>query len=330
LSAPVSEALPVEPGTAPRGTMAAVRSELRARRRALEIAQEGSYEARETRPRWITVFYRPHLITAGLKLAGLYERGVRNACAYRVNELTFEFDTLPPSFDGYRILHLSDLHFDGSARVLDRLCETVATIPSDVCVITGDYRYANWGPFGHVVEAMRRLLSAISARHGVFGILGNHDRLDFAGPLERLGVRMLINENATLVEGDDEVWIAGIDDPHSYRCHDFRAALEGIPGNAFRILLAHSPEVYKEAARHGIHLYLCGHTHAGQLCAPGLGAVYLNCRAPRRLCGGPWRYRGLQGYTTSGVGATEAPVRYNCPPEVALIRLGRRRAHFSL
>ena len=124
------------------------------------------------------------------------------------------------------------------------------------------------------------------------------------------------------------MWIAGVDDPHYYGCDDLPGALSDVPKDAFKVLLAHSPEMYREADAAGIHLYLCGHTHAGQIRLPkpfrdAWAAPFQNADCPREYTHGAWSHGALQGYTSAGVGTSLLPVRYNCPPEIIVIELRR-------
>jgi hypothetical protein len=167
---------------------------------------------------------------------------------------------------------------------------------------------------------MRTILQAVRARHGVLAILGNHDEADIALGLAKMGVRMLIND---AVETAGGFWIIGVDDAHYYGCDDLSSPLATVPEGAFKLLLAHTPELYAEAAEAGIDLYLCGHTHAGQVCLPGIGPLLLNAACPRAYTRGRWRHRNTEGYTSSGVGCSLLPVRYNCPPEITRIELAR-------
>jgi predicted MPP superfamily phosphohydrolase len=106
---------------------------------------------------------------------------------------------------------------------------------------------------------------------------------------------------------DGRLWVIGVDDPHYYGCDDLAAALDGVPDEAFKLLLAHTPEVFEEAARAGIDLYLSGHTHAGQICVPWLGPLVLNATCPRSYTYGHWHHGEMQGYTTRRCGVLLAP-----------------------
>ena len=268
------------------------------------------------------------ILRLGLKAAGLYTAGLRAARNPEVRSVCFEFDSLPAAFDGFRILHLSDLHVDGIDGLAERTAEIVRGLPVEVCVMTGDYRFEVHGPCDRIYPRMTLILKAIRAKHGVLGILGNHDSAEIAMELSRIGVRMLINDAAELRSAESALWISGVDDPHYYGCDDLAQATSGIPEGDFKVLLAHSPELHDEAAAAGIDLYLCGHTHAGQIRLPkpfyGRWAMPIrNAACPPEYTYGKWRHRGLQGYTTAGLGASLLPIRYNCPPEIVLIELRR-------
>ncbi|HXG32893.1 MAG TPA: metallophosphoesterase [Bryobacteraceae bacterium] len=253
-----------------------------------------------------------------LRAAGLYRRGLENACRPVIRKLQLECPALPPASNPFRVLHLSDFHIDGVEGLAEVLAERLPLLPCDVCVLTGDYRFEVEGPWERVVPRMEKVVRAIRSRLGIYAILGNHDCADMAAALEGIGIRLLVNEGTLLEDG---VWLAGVDDPHYYGCDDLRRAAGGAPEGAFRILLAHSPELYEEAARAGFHLYLCGHTHWGQIRLPGDVAPLVNARCPKAYTSGLWRHGAMQGYTSAGVGCSMLPVRFNCPPEVVVLEL---------
>jgi uncharacterized protein len=261
------------------------------------------------------------VLKVALRVSGLLNRGKRNALDLRLSTVDFEFPNLPSRFNGFTILQLSDLHIDGLEGLTDRLIALTSDLPVDLCVLTGDYRFEVEGSCESVNREMRRLVPVLQSRHGCIGILGNHDFLEEVEVLEHLGVRMLLNSACRVEEGDQHVWIVGLDDPHYYGCDDLRSALIGVLPEDFKILLVHSPELAQEAASAGIDLYLCGHTHGGQICLPWIGPPIRNADCPRRLTRGRWRTQRMQGYTSSGAGASLLPVRFGCPPEVTLITL---------
>ena len=263
------------------------------------------------------------LMKLGLSAVGLYRRGVRNALTPMVRHLHFHMPTLPPAFDGYTVLHISDFHIDGVPGLTEVLTQLLPSFAPDLCVITGDYRFEDHGTCEHVYPLMRQVIRSISARDGMFGILGNHDWAEIALHLDAMGLRMLVNEAVEIRRGAQSIWLAGIDDPFDYRCDDLPGALRPVPPDAFKILAAHTPELYETAATQGISLYLCGHTHAGQIRLPVVGSIRNNAQCPPEYAYGSWQHGGMQGYTTSGIGCSGLPIRYNCPPEAVMIHLHR-------
>jgi hypothetical protein len=234
-----------------------------------------------------------------------------------------EVPGLDPRLEGLRILHVSDTHFRRRGALASQLREVVADASADLCVITGDLPAWAFGPCAHVFAGVQAVLQNHDFLLGVYGVLGNHDTLRFVAGLDALGVRVLMNEHVLLEWRGAPFVLAGVDDPHWFRTADPALACQGAPPDVPRLLLAHSPEAYKEAAGCGVNLYLCGHTHGGQVCLPGGVPIMKNARAPRKLCAGAWRWRGMAGYTTRGAGAGMMTLRLNCPAEAALLTLTR-------
>jgi predicted MPP superfamily phosphohydrolase len=270
-------------------------------------------------------WYSAHaLMRLALRLLGLHGRGRQNARRIEVRRNEFPSERLPAAFDGYTLLHITDLHMDMASDIPDALIEAVGKAGHyDLCVITGDLRAKTFGPYEATLAAMARLRPHL--RSPVYGVLGNHDTIRMAPALEDMGIRMLLNESAVLERGGAAIHLAGIDDPHYYRADNLEKATDGIPDDAFSILLSHSPEMYRHAAYANFDVMLSGHTHGGQICLPGRIPLILNAKAPRSLCKGYWRYNHLQGYTSAGSGVSIVDVRLNCPPEITLHRLRRAR-----
>ncbi len=261
---------------------------------------------------------RPALVL-GLRLSGLYQRGYRQFHNLCVRENSLSIPRLPPEFEGYTILQLSDLHIDIDPGLVDSVIEAVAPLRYDLCVMTGDFRNSTIGEWQDVIPPMRQLMAQLTAP--AYAILGNHDFMEMVPALEELGLQFLLNESIALKRNGRELYLVGIDDPNIYATHDLPQALQGVPPDAVRLLLSHSPVIYREAAAHGIEAVLAGHTHGGQVCLPGGIILSRNDKSPRHLLKGAWRYRETVGYTSVGTGSCGIPVRFNCPPEVTLHRL---------
>jgi len=261
-------------------------------------------------------------VIAILKVLGLYERGRRNADAPPIiYEVALEVENLPQGFDGFRILHLGDFHFDGRIAIAEAIAQEVAKHDVDLVAYTGDSIFDDAVPYEAMYACARQVFGAVSSRHGILACLGNNDYSDFVAPLNEMGLHWLTNEHTRLERGDAALYVAGVDDPHRYCAADLDSALAGAPVGASTILLAHTPELAAAAAARGVAVYLTGHTHGGQLCLPGGAALYKNCRCPRDQVKGAWGLGMMAGYTTPGLGCTAVNVRYNCPPAISLITL---------
>ena len=261
------------------------------------------------------------LIRLLTRLTLLYERGRRNALDFQVRHNSFSLPHLPPAFDGYTILQLSDLHADMNDEFPRALHQQLLGMEYDICVMTGDYRYLTHGPWDRAIAGLQTIRPAISKP--VYAVLGNHDSLRMAPAIEALDIRLLLNEFVPLHHEQETIYLAGIDDPHYFRTDNLDRASAAIPVEAASMLLAHSPEIFRQAAHTGFDVVLCGHTHGGQIRLPGGLALTYNAKCPRRYCAGAWQHHHMQGYTSLGTGSSIVDLRFNCPPEITLHRLLR-------
>ena len=298
------------------------------RRARLEMETGGERSGptgRHGRYRWKLLKLCVALFGIGLRVLGLYERGRRNATDIRLTRLAFSFEDLPPAFDGFRILQLTDLHVDALPEAMAAARAIVAELEADLCVLTGDYRFRLSGPHEQIQPEMRALLADLRVRDGVVAVLGNHDCADMVEALEGLGITVLLNESLSLERDGQALHMTGTDDVHYFHTEAARAALAAAP-QGFKIALIHSAELADVAAEQGFALYLSGHTHGGQICLPGGRPILTHMSRFRRYASGLWRHGAMQGYTSTGVGISALPVRFNCRGEVVLITLRRNAA----
>jgi len=130
-------------------------------------------------------WYSVHsLIRNALRLAGLYRRGQRNAERIIVKHNDIDFEALPPLFNGFTILHLSDLHVDMNEGAMRRLGELVDELEYDLCVLTGDYRGKTFGSFAATVDGIARVRAHL--KEPIYGVLGNHDSIRMAPAMEAI------------------------------------------------------------------------------------------------------------------------------------------------
>jgi hypothetical protein len=255
------------------------------------------------------------------RLLGIYRWGHRNFTALRLVENRIRHPRLPPGLDGLRVLQLSDLHLDLDPALGEAVRARLTGVDYDVAVITGDFRNTTDADHGPSVTETLNLLQAL--RQPVYAVLGNHDFIEIVPPLERAGLRFLLNEMVPIQTGGATLYLAGVDDPAFYGTDDLAGVRDAIPDDGFTLLLCHTPDRWREAAGCGFDVMLSGHTHGGQICLPGGRALVRVSNAPRDMQAGAWRYHELHGYTSVGTGACGVPLRYFCPPEITLHRLER-------
>ena len=240
-----------------------------------------------------------------------------------VEEMHVRLSRLPQAFDGLIIGFLSDFHVKGpsSPALTARAAEMLMALKPDLIALGGDY--ITWS--ADHAESCADALAQLRAPLGVYGILGNHDY--WAGDIEktvaaltRVGIRMLRNESSAIGTVSNPMFLIGLDDVWEKHT-DLPRALSGVPRDACKILLVHEPDFADEAAKEEIALQLSGHSHGGQVRLPLIGAPILPYLATKYPIGlqraGPF----TQVYTTRGVGLINPAVRFNCPPEVTILRL---------
>ncbi len=258
-----------------------------------------------------------------LKLTGLFPRGYANFLDVQIVENEIELFSLPEIFDGYRILHLSDLHLDIDSAITPVIVEKLASLEYDLAVVTGDYRAGTGGDYRLAMEETAKVIKALNEPK--YGVLGNHDFVEFVPYLENAGLKMLLNESIPLERGGEKIYLSGVDDTHFYEVDNLQRTRENIPNGHVTILLSHSPELYRNAAASGYDLMFSGHTHAGQICLPGRIILMGNARCPYKMLYGNWEHKTLQGYTSAGTGSSGVPARFFSPPEIVIHTLRRAK-----
>lgn len=229
---------------------------------------------------------------------------------------------LPSALVGLRIGLLTDTHRSRwvSHEDVARAVAALMNEQPDLIVLGGDY--VTWGD-RQFIKPSADALAPLSAPHGVFGILGNHDD-DHAMPaaLIRNGVQMLKDARTRLTINGEAVDLVGIRF-WTRRLSDIAALMRGAGGNTV-VLLAHDPRRLTEAAALKIPLVLSGHTHGGQVVLPGIGAFAAQ-KFP--IVAGIGRRGQTSMFVSRGVGTVYVPVRINCPPEVAILALRKESEH---
>ena len=176
------------------------------------------------------------MIEIALRVTGTYWRGRANAGKVQLRRNTVRLPNLPSAFDGFVILHLSDLHADLSGRAMLRVAELARDLDYDLCVFTGDYRGRTHGDCEPCLEVVAHLREAL--RGDIYGVLGNHDSIAMVPDLEAFGIRMLLNESVAIRSGPSSIYLAGVDDAHFYRADNIEKAAADIPHGCVSVLLS--------------------------------------------------------------------------------------------
>jgi len=257
-----------------------------------------------------------------LKITGYYRKGYGNAKTIMVNELSLNFPNLPPAFDGFRILHLSDLHLDSIPGFASLIIDKIKDLRFDLCLLTGDYRRDISGSFTHILKPVKILSKYIRAPYGTFAVLGNHDTYLMARYEEESGMDLLINESVEVIKDGEKILITGTDDPYNFYTEPALLCLE-TKGYGFKIALVHTSELARTASGNNYDLYLCGHTHGGQICLKEGVPLISHQFEGKQFNQGKWLLGKMTGYTSRGVGVSGMPIRFNCPAEITMIHLTR-------
>jgi len=254
-----------------------------------------------------------------------------------VETVPLSFPNLPPAFNDYRIVQISDLHasFWVGADYLMRVVDRVNQLEKDLVVITGDIItgavndfWKKWlpGSSRDYTAMVARVLGNLKAGHKL-AVLGNHDQWDgleteerLVAKLENVGIRFLRNASLPVARGHETLHIAGIDDV--WFSHDLPRALKQIPLAEYKILLSHSPDIMSAVNKQmHIDLTICGHTHGGQLAIPYLTHHLMPIDNPARYMAGLVKEDHGYTYVNRGIGTLVFPFRLGAPPEITIFRL---------
>lgn len=254
--------------------------------------------------------------------------------ALRVRNLDVSFPNLPLAFDGYTLLHISDLHLTKLGLLERRTMEIISRREVDGCVVTGDVTAQP-----RASDIFRRICSVIPHRDPIYMVLGNSEHkpwLDTDMLVEALsfdGLHILNNSSTTLTRSGESIAVVGVDDAFSHRS-DVDAAFAGVDPQSFVLFLTHSPCITPEAIDRGADLILSGHTHGGQVRIPGMGLVWTHMHRNKELNDGLYgsaaieRATGAEAgnsvlFVNRGTGTSRFHIRFLCPPEIVYITLHR-------
>jgi uncharacterized protein len=270
---------------------------------------------------------------AGLQSLGtvlLYWGAVVEPRRLGLTEMELTLPGLPTGAEPVRLLHISDVHMERPTQREEELLALVEATRPDLIVITGDFLNLSYNRDGHAVELVQHLLRRLQAPFGVYATLGSPpvDLREVVTPLfDGVPTCLLRDEWVTAdLGGGRLIHLLGIDCTH-HRQQDaarLAALAPHAPPGGVHLLLYHSPELMPEARGYDLDLYLCGHTHGGQVRLPFIGPVVTSSQLGRRYVMGHYEEAGTHLYVSRGVGleGLSAPrVRFLSPPEVTLFTL---------
>lgn len=240
---------------------------------------------------------------------------------------TVRYELVLPAGDGdtCRIAFVSDLHVGPTTPVtlLEKAFTTLRREEPDVLLLGGDYVFLDAKP--DRLEALGALVESVNCSVKL-AVLGNHDLWTSDGAivetLAGAGATVLVNEAVALPDPWSDVVVLGLDDPWTGRC-DPSAAAAQTNGEPVRIVLCHSPDGLRLLSGLRFDLFLCGHTHGGQIATPWGPIVLPYGRMCRRYPYGLQRFESGVVYVSRGLGGVELPIRTFARPDVMLLDLVR-------
>ncbi len=236
-----------------------------------------------------------------------------------IKKYTISIKGLSPAFDGFTILHLSDLHNKEFGHKQEKLLDLINKQEFHLVAITGDLvDKRNPG-----VRAGIHLVEELSHKP-VYFVPGNHDwrnGFTFREQLIESGVKILENQAEKVNLNGEHFWIVGVDDPYLGR-DNLGQALSKVNDVTPKILLAHAPNIYDAAIKSGIDLVMVGHTHGGQVRLPILGAIVIpGQNLFPKLDYGLFSSGKTSMIINGGLGESVLPIRFNMKPEIVLLTL---------
>jgi uncharacterized protein len=252
-------------------------------------------------------------------LSKVAKYAIDEANSLSLERVPITLDRLPKKLDGFKIIHLSDIHhspFTGLEHIA-RTVKIANRLKPDMFILTGDYVSHD----AKYIAPVARVLGELQAEFGTLACLGNHDHWTdpdlVTAHLRDNGINVLINEGFRFEARGASFWLAGVDD-HMVGKTDLPAALRGSYPDEMKLLLAHNPVIFRQSVRYGVDLTLSGHTHGGQI---KIRDDEKRLIKRRKLSHGLHSRKDSQIYITRGIGTVVLPVRYQCPPEISLLEL---------
>ncbi len=246
----------------------------------------------------------------------------------QVEKINIAIENLPESFDGAKIVHLTDFHSKNFGEREKKVLEILEDINPDFIFITGDFIDYRTKDINSCQEFWRKLSNQHQGK--TFGVLGNHEHWikspDISAIkklLEEGGISILNNENRKIFQGNKYIYLLGVDDPDSEK-DDLPKTMIGAEENIPKILLAHSPDIVDNLRGEKVDLILVGHTHGGQIRIPFVKPFWVPTKNRGKYASGLFEIGKTILYVNRGIGMATLPIRFNCSPEIVVIELKKK------
>lgn len=276
-----------------------------------------------TRRSLLKATIRAGIGSCGLAAGGIFYAHKIEGGWVEVVQRAITLPRLAPEFDGYQLVHISDLHLGDwlTPIQLHHVVTLVNQQQPDAVAITGDFVTTRLGQPG---EDLSLALQRLNPRDAVVAVLGNHDHWSDAGQvckvLKRSGVSHIGNTAQTLRRGKARLHLAGVDDPWM-KMDRMDAVLPQLGKDGAAVLLAHEPDFADEYAQTGrFDLQLSGHSHGGQVIPP-FGRPVVVPPYARKYPIGAYKVGTMTVYTNRGIGMVKPHIRFNCRPEITVFTL---------
>lgn len=291
-----------------------------------------------------TVFlYAGFIISIGVIISVIYGAFIGRK-QLRVTEIEIEFTGLSSSFDGFRMLQLSDIHlgsFMNNQSLLNKAVHKINDLTPNIILLTGDLV----NNFSYETEGWNQVFSKIKANFGMYAILGNHDYGDYhnwgnenlkdenfdsiAIAYNNFGFRLLRNETITIKSGGDSIFLVGVENwghPPFPQYANLDSALKNVPPEAFKILMTHDPAHWEYAikGKKNIELTFSGHTHGLQWGIKPAGIEFSLIYAGSKNWGGLYDSEGQYLYVNRGLGTIGLNLRLDMPADITVVTLKKK------
>jgi predicted MPP superfamily phosphohydrolase len=263
--------------------------------------------------------------------------------AFFTRHQRLNFPNLPSQFDGFKIIHISDIHlgsFASNYHKLEGIVDIINREHADVIFFTGDLV----NNFYEETLGWEKVFTRIKAKYGKFSILGNHDYGDytdwdspkekeqnFKGIVEahkKFGFHLLRDQSISITIGSDQIAVTGVEnwghDPFP-RYGNLQKAMRGTEPFPFKILLSHDPDHWEAevVGETKYDLTLAGHTHGMQFGIDWKGFKWSPAKYKFKRWDGLYKRQNQYLYVNRGLGFLGMPARIGMDPEITVIQLGK-------